>query len=74
VSEQGDRAFVVGFAGVRVDQFMQRRRGRHGVQQQDKTGQQRGDDRLAGWFGLARYEPHSIGKLAHLEPSARVDD
>ena len=55
---------MFGLARVRMHPFVQRRRGGHGVQQQDKTRQQRGDDRLAGWFELARYEPHNKRKLA----------
>jgi len=61
---------MFGLARIRVEPFVQRGRGGHGVQQQDNAGQQRGDDRLAGWFEMARYEPHNIRKLAHIIPGA----
>lgn len=35
MGEHRDRAVMIGFAGVRVDQFMQRRRGRQHVQQEN---------------------------------------
>ncbi len=35
-------------ARVVMDEFMQGRKGRHRIQQQDKTHQHRGEDRLAG--------------------------
>jgi len=69
--KQGDRALVFGFAGVRVEPFVQRRRGGQGIQQQDHAGQQRGDDRLAGWLAMARYESHNRNKLAYIMPGAR---
>jgi hypothetical protein len=52
--------------------FVQRRRRSHGVQQQHKTSQQRGDDRLAGPYELMGYEPHKKGKLADVMPNASV--
>jgi len=69
--KQGNGALMFGFAGVRMKPFVQRRRSGHGVQQQDQTGQQRGDGRLAGWFAMARHESHNNGKLAYIMPDAR---
>ena len=42
-----DRTGVPGCIRVAMDQFMELGTGRHGVQQQDKTGQQPSEHRLA---------------------------
>ena len=62
VRKQGDGAFVMGAGGIWVKPFVQRWRGRHGIQQQDDSRQQRGHERLAVSRHLARYELHNIGK------------
>ena len=63
MGKQGDDALMFSLARVCVKPLVERRRGGQDVQQEDKTGQHRGDDRLAGWFELARYEPHNECKL-----------
>jgi len=40
MSEQRDRALVIRLPRIRMNQLMQFRRGRHGVQQQDQPDQQ----------------------------------
>lgn len=60
VREQRDGALVTGLVGVVVNQFMQRGASRHRVQQQDKTSQQRGDNRLAVPLEMAFYELQTI--------------
>ncbi len=72
MGEERDCALMTRLAGVRMKPLMQQRRGGHGVQQQDKPGQQRGNDRPAGVLEMTRYEPHNKGKLADVMPDARV--
>ena len=68
--EHRDRAIVVGFARILVDQFMQRGTRRHRVQEQDKAHQQRGDDRLAMQLEMTISELQIICKLANTVPDA----
>jgi hypothetical protein len=60
VREHRDRAFVVGFARILVNQFMQRGTRRHCVQEQDKANQQRGDNRLAVRFEMASHKSQTV--------------
>ena len=70
VGKQGDGALMLSIAGIRVKPFVQCRRGRHRVEQQDNSRQHRGDDRLAASRELARYEPHNKTKLTDIMPRA----
>jgi hypothetical protein len=72
VGKQGDRAMVLPGIGVGMKQLMQRRRGRHGVEQQNNTGQQRGDNCLAALPGLELNGPYHRVKLADIVPDASV--
>lgn len=60
VREQRDGTFVAWFVRVVMDQCMQRRARGHRAQKQDKTGQQRGDDRLALPLEMAFHELQTI--------------
>jgi hypothetical protein len=51
---------MLGVAGVRMKPFMECRRGGHGIEQQDNTHEQRGEDRLAASREMTRNEPHNI--------------
>ena len=70
VSKQGDDALMFSLARVCVKPLVERRRGGQDVQQEDKAGQHRGDDRLAGWFELTPYEPHNKCKLTDIMTGA----
>jgi len=70
VGKEGDGALVLGSAGVGMNPFMERRGGGHGVEQQHRCDQKQCNDCLAAGGGLARVEPHNIGKLAEESPGA----
>jgi len=56
VAEQGDRTFVTGLVCVVMNQLMQLGTRRHGVQKQDKTRQQQGENRLAGLLAISHFQ------------------
>lgn len=68
--EHRDRAIVVGLIRILVDQFVELWTRRHCVQEQDKTHQQRGDDRLAAQLEMAFYKLQIGCKLAPAVPDA----
>ena len=70
--EQRDRAMMLGLAGIRVKQLMQFRRHRHRVQQQDKPGQQRGGDRLAGQLEMTAYKLQIVCNIANTGANASL--
>jgi hypothetical protein len=72
VGKEGDGALVAGLARVRMEPFVQRRGCGHGIEQQDQTSQQRGDNRPARLFEMPYYEPHKVVKVADVMPDARV--
>jgi len=50
MGEQGDRAMMVGLAGIKVDQFVQRGRSRHQIDQQDHADDRRDEQPFAQLF------------------------
>lgn len=50
VGEQSDRAMMVGLAGIKVDQFVQRGRSRHQIDQQDQADDRRDEQPFAQLF------------------------
>ena len=70
VRKQGGGARMAGAVRVLVNQFMQRGTSRHRVQQQDKTYQQRGDDRVAAQLEMAFCKLQIVCILANTVPDA----
>lgn len=71
VGKHRDRAIVIGFARVLVNQFVQLRTRRHRVQQQNKCDQQRGENRLAMRFEMTLYELQIVCNIAKRFSDAR---
>lgn len=63
---------MLGLAGIRVEPLMQFRRGRQRIQQQDKPGQQRGDDRLAGLLEMTAHELQIVCNIASTGANASL--
>jgi hypothetical protein len=61
---------VAGFACFVVDQFMQAWARRHCVHQQDKTCQQRGQNRVTMLLEMTLYQLQSVRKIARTMPDA----
>ena len=55
VGEQGDGAMMVGLAGINVDQFVQRGRSRHQIDQQDRADDRRDEQPFARMFQTIKF-------------------
>jgi len=72
MGKEGNRALVLAVARVGMKQLMQRRRDRHGIEQQDKRGQQQGDNRPAASKSMTRNKLHNHRKLAEIILDASI--
>jgi hypothetical protein len=70
VRKHRDGALMLGVARVVVEKFVQRRRDGHRIQQQDKTRQQRGDERLVARVEMTLGSLHPTRYLAETMPDA----
>jgi len=72
MQKHSDGAFVVGFVGIMMDEFMQRGARHHHVQQQDNAKRQQRNERLAAPHKMTDSYLQIICSLARSVPQARA--